>query len=1655
MKKILFILALALTPLFAVSQYANSWINYSQPYYQFKVSQNGIYKIDYNTLVNSGIPVTTIDPRNIQVFGRGQEIAIYFEGESDGTIDSLDFIEFYGEKNDHWLDSNLYGGYNKMPNHVYSQYNDTATYYLTWNISTSNKRMVVETDTAFSSYTPSIFFWKKLGWTLNNVFYPGNVNGVGGTDSDFDEVETWGSGKYGKGQQLNFPLQVLDIEPSINTSEFQSVVLGASNYLTNNPDHHLRVVCNTNTIADTLFEGYKRIFIKETISTSFLSSTNNMYFQSINDIAPGDPNFVDWQGVSYYTLTYPHKPTFFNPVSQYDFEVDDHISQAKSLFNISNFTAAGNASLYDITNNRKIPVIHTGGNNYSFIIPNSGGRKKCFATAETAKINITSLQPINQTGFFTDYSLLNIDSAYLIISHTSLMNEANNFAQYRNLTGYNTYLTDIEELYHQFAYGVRKHPLAIKNYCDYLINTLPSPPQYLFLIGKSVKLNLHRKNGTAYNLNLIPTYGHPGSDILLTAGLNGTLLEPAIKTGRLSATTPQEVTDYLSKVIDYENAPQDEWMKNILHFAGGTNISESNLFSFYLDQYKLILQDTSFGANVTTFKKTSTAPIQTTLSDSIKNMINRGVSMMNFFGHASTTGGFDQNIDDPSLWNNYQKYPLVYANACFAGDIHLDNKLSTSEKYINIADEGAIAFIASVALGIPAYLHSYSSEFVTNLGQSNYGKTIGSHIQNTIKAIQGAGNNDYVRSVCFEMTLHGDPALVINAPDLPDYEITTNNIYFNPSNVTTVSDSFDVNVVVLNKGKAVNTPIIIELTRDFPVQGVNDTIYTKVISGTKYKDTITFTLPVDPIRGIGLNYFSAYVDALNNVQESNENNNFITVPLLIKSGDIVPVVPYEYAIIPNQGQELVASTGLPFATNENYVFQLDTTDLFNSPLFQTTTITNKNGAVVKWKPSLLQNMPDSMVYFWRVSKDSTSTQGYNWKESSFQYIPGKRGWGQAHHFQFKKDDFQYIKYDKPGRKFSFVNDVKQLFCKTYGDPLITGPLSDILYRIDSETRAYNGIGWAPAIHLAVLDSSTLESWNSNNLNMGQDNLTGNKRAIFIFRTQNPTQLQAMENMLNDSIPDGHYVLAYTWRYGYFNQWNPSTINAFTSLGASSISTIGDSIPYIFFAKVGTPSSATEVVGTNNKDIISLTKSLSLNATYGNILSEILGPATQWDSIWWRFNSTENPSADSTDLSVYGIDLQGTETLVIPSIPSDSLDINITNKISATSYPFLKFNLHTKDDSIKTPSQLKRWQAIYSGVPECALNPEIAFSFYNDTVAEGEDLSLKIAIENIGDYNMDSLLIAYSIITPNYSVIPLPYPRQGKLLVDSVMTSELTFSSKGLDGNYQLFIEVNPNNDQLEQFHFNNIGTLNFHVNGDDLNPILDVTFDGVHILDGELVSSKPNILITLDDENKYLPLDDTADFEIYLKDPAGNQKRIYFKDGNGNDIMKFYPASLPNNSAKVEYNPHLKVDGTYELIVQAQDKSDNLSGDYDYTISFEVINKSTITNVMSYPNPFSTCAHFVFTLTGSEAPDNIQIQILTVTGKLVRTIELTHFEQIRIGKNITDYCWDGKDDFGDQLANGLYLYKVNTRLNGQVIEHRETNADQYFHRGFGKMYLIK
>ncbi|MDQ3190043.1 MAG: C25 family cysteine peptidase [Bacteroidota bacterium] len=1655
MKKNLLIICLFLftSALFA-QPYGNEWINYNQKYFFFKITQDNIYRINVSTLAstltNAGVSLSSLDHRNFQLFGRGRQIPLFIK--DDGVqfiLDGDDYIEFYAQKNDGYFDALMYKNIADQPNPYYSLINDTAIYYFTWNNSVNNERMNYQDASNFVDFTASAFVIKENIQSYTSEYFRGEPVSDQDADPDYTKAEGWFNAVMNQGNVVIKSFPTPNVFTSGPAAEFKTVVIGASKQSNTTLDHHTRIEFKNSAgiyvnLTERHYLGYEKNNIVNAVSTSALHSVaTDFKFTAV----AGNRTTFSWA-----SLRYPHTMNLFGNLS-FEMIVPDNLNQSKSLLEFQNFNINNtlfDVFLYDVTNSRKIKAYLNGGI-YRMLVPNSGAGKsesKCYLLPENQIPFITNLESVNPVSHqFQNFT--NSNANYLIITHQKLKAEAQDYANYRAGTGHSTLVVDVNELYHQFGNGINKHPLSIKHFADFSLNNWSVKPEHLFLIGKSIKAEFTRNSPSGYASCLVPSYGTAPSDALLTAGLNGTTFDPAIATGRLAAKNSNDVKIYHKKMVEYESyVSPEEWMKTVLHFRGGSTANEHNTFTQYLNSYEQIIEDTLFGGNVTTFTKNSSSPIDNTLAGIIRDNMEDGVSLMTFFGHGSTTG-FDINIDDPATYNNHKKYPVLLANSCFAGNIHEPSSISASESFVLIADKGVIAFVANVSLGFPHMLHSFSNRFYRNIGSTHYGESIGVVMRETIKAIKDTSNN-MNKALCLQMTLHGDPALVINSFEKPDIVLTQPNVFFTPGNVTTEVDSFDVNVVLTNLGHAFNKVFSLELARKFPDGSVKKEI--AIRSGLNFKDTVIFRLPVDFDKGPGENVFSVFADNSLLIDELSEINNKITKRLTISSSDILPIYPYHYAIVPNQNVTLKASTSNPFAPSRKYVLEVDTTDLFNSPIKEKTEIT-QSGGVVQWSPNLLKNMPDSMVYFWRASPLIEAPLAMRWRESSFQYIKDKSGWGQSHFFQFKNNDFNFVGYNRVQRKFMFQNFVRQLSCTNIGNASIIETFK-ITFKIDADMQDEASCGGSPAIHIAVIDPLILEAWTT--AQKPQFDLQSCRVSkYFVFYPSVAGNLDVMTDMIKDSVPNGHYILAYSMFNPMCTQWGANTHSAFQNLGADpALLTNTDSLPFIFFVHKGQPFTAITVIGDNPRAEISLMTNISRDQPFGDFNSVIAGPAKEWHSFHWRQQSVENPSNDDVSVDITGIDLTGNETHLM-NINQATTDISNLN-IDANSFPYLKLTAHLRDDVTQTPAQMKRWQLLFDEIPEAALNASKNFYFYADTIDEGDKINFRVAIQNISNTDMDSINVKYWIEDISRNIIPLEYKTLAPLYKDSVLITSIELSTLGYPGQNSLWVEINPKdaNWQLEQYHFNNKAQLGFFVGRDNINPMLDVTFDGVHIINGDIVSAKPYIVAQLKDENKFLALNDTSSFAVYLKNPLGSLKRIYFQS-EGEEQMRFIPAVLPKNSCRIEFQPHLIEDGEYELRVMANDISKNQSGSFDYVISFEVINKSTITEVLNFPNPFSTSTRFVFTLTGSVIPSHFKIQIMTITGKVVREIHKDELGPIRIGRNITDFAWDGRDEFGDMLANGVYLYRVITRIDGAAIEHSATNADKFFHKGFGKMYLMR
>lgn len=1711
---LLFILWNAI-PKFSHSQtYGNEWINYSQNYYAIPIVNQGVYKITYNDLNGLGVPLTTIQPNQFQIFAKERELPIEVTGSGDNSFDPGDEIWFYATGNDGWLDSLLFENPNDIANYRYSFYNDTLHYYLTWTNTGTGRRFTQETDVNFSAYTPQSFFYKKADKQHNNAYNQGpKLSGL--SYCKFMPGEGWFSGSANGvtgGYDFNISIYTPQVYASGPGAELYAVSASNSNAaFTGQGNHHFQIITGNSSLilVDSIYTSYQLIKNKVLYPIGEMANSGNnttLKHRIVDDQGANS----DQQAVGLFELKYPHNPHFENS-NFLKFEFPTNFNGPKSRFVVSGYSA-GSWNLWSIDNQPiNVPIIENSGT-LEMLIPDGSGLsdRKMIAFNDAAVQNIPSIFPINGNGMFTNYSSFLVDNPYIILTHQSLLSSAQDYANYRSsIAGgsYNSQIITVNELYHQFGGGIKKHVLGLRRFLYASVNLWNKDPEYVFIIGKSVREANEtsatepgsRKSTASYQENLVPSFGYPSSDHLIVAGLQaGTGLKPGIPIGRLSAQNPNHVQGYLNKIITFEQNQDPNsiytiadkaWQKHILHFGGGSNPNEQQNFKGFLNTYKGIIEDTLFGGSVDSYFKTTSQPINPVVSGQVNDRIAEGVSIMTFFGHASADG-FDQNVDDPMDWNNNGKYPLVLGNACYTGDIHQPSSASTSEEWVLIEDLGAIGFLSTVKLGFGFSLNLFTTELYKNISHKMYGSSIGKIVQETIDLYQNYGTNQAYTSASMGMTLHGDPAIRINPHDKPEFVLDQSRVFVTPDEIDLNVDTLNLNVVVTNIGRATNDLIKVEVTRSFPNNN-GDSVYVQYMNGSRYLDTVVFRLPVYANLGIGINNFNIKVDLPSNTPEQYDEvfNNELDYTYIIDIDGILPAWPYEFAVVPYDTVTVKASTINPLAKEKSYRFEIDTTDLFNSPFRKFQIITQQGGTVeVAWdnwinaasgnNEQMILN--DSTVVFWRVSKDTTSP---TWFESSFQYIKGKWGWGQDHFFQRKRNLFNGQIYDRVTRKTEFGDNFAKISCDVFGNGSNLYEWNGTLYRLNGQIADYSLCGLTPSIHVAVIDNLSLEPWGTYGYEDGTSNLInanhqfGNANNFtscrsrvekyFIFRQNDATQLQALEDMLNNEVPDSAYILIYSTLYAEFNNWSslqPSLYTTLNNLGSDSLVPGHSNVPFIMLTKKGNPGFTKEVLGATINDFITMTDTIYGVDYIGKETSTIIGPAKNWDKLYWKSSTNDITPGDSIRIKLTGIEINNSQTLVLDTVLTfdDSLE-NLNNWLPPSTYTRLKLSLYHHDSIHFTPRQLDRWHVLYDPVPEAAyIDAATLYKTFSDSIQEGEEVAMAIDIGNISQFDMDSIKVNYWIEDANRIRHDLPYPRQDSLRIGQILRDTIHFDSRFFPGLNSLWIEVNPyinstETDQPEQYHFNNIAQIPFYVSVDDVNPILDVTFDGEHILNGDIVSPSPEIFISLKDENPYLLMDDildTANFDIDLILPNGDVRNIHFA-GAYDYSIHFEPAEANDKKFKIYFEPENLKDGLHKLRVQGRDKTGNKSGDFYYEIEFEVINKSTITRLMNYPNPFSTRTQFVFTLTGSKTPDYMKIQIMTVTGKVVREITVDELGPIKIGRNITSYAWDGRDEFGDQLANGVYLYRVIAEIDGEPIELRTSGADEYFKKDFGKMVLFR
>ena len=1647
--------------------YGNEWIDWSNPnpYLKVYVVSEGVYRIDRDSLaaalVGTGKTINDVNPLQLQVFHMGEEQYIYVHNPANlSSLDPGEYFEFYANRNEGKLDESLYPSAEDQANPYYSLFSDSAAYFITWNpFATSPKRLTTLANDLTNLPPKETWYMHRARHVWNSTYWQGVTQAVSVyylNDSRYDNAEGYGGpvATPGVPQTYGVSLSNMALSAPVSVASFKARSVSRYPY----PQwHYLRITVNGTETVNTSFQGEQtRIWNFTMPLNSLINGSNNVVVTSLG-------GGLDHNGISGVDVLYPHTWDFGQNAQQW-FGLEG-VPGTNKYIEISNFFHQNQTVIiYDMTNHQRMVIAPDAGLIKAKIPMGSADSLALFISSQSTGV---IRKPRPRRVQFTNFNLSANQGNYFIVTHPKLTEThlgSNWVEKYRQLRSerYDSRVVMVQQLYDQFAYGVPVHPMGFRNFIRYASETFPDSLEHVFIIGKGyTPLNI-RTNATLYAQSLIPTYGYtPGDNLLACQGYD---LYPLCGIGRLAATSPEHVRIYYEKMKAQEDEQKKgytienkDWMKRILHLGGGTSYGEQNLFKAYLGSYQTIVEDTFFGGNVISFYKTSPDPVQ--IPNYFQNLIDEGVALITFFGHSSP-GILEFSLNDPGGYNNTGRFPVIYANGCLSGTI-CSTSPGISEEYVLEDSKGAIAFIATSGFGISSTLNTLSRQFYQNLAATHYGEDLGHIMMQAYRSLSVFANPP-LQMLIGQQTLHGDPACRFGTHPKPDYAIEESSLSFSPEVVTTDINFFDLKVDVHNIGRAVNGTFNVKVDRKL-ANGTSDFVV-KQMYAPRYLDTVVFTFPVDVITSVGWNEFTVTVDIDPDAIDEIDNivNNRAETKIFISSSDAFPIFPYNYSIVTNPQVKLAASTIDPFVPVNTYHIQIDTSKLFNSSMKRETQVT-QGGGVVAWNNPTIPFV-DGTVYYWRIAPFGTD----KWHTSSFLYKPGgEPGWNQSHYYQFNENGYHHLEIE-PSRKFEFVSDFVDIEVNIGYYPNAIGDVQDIGFYIDGQI--HHKYGCVPGLILAVFDPLTGLPWKSNNpqynwINNACTDLTsGNRQHAFNLRTNSFTNRQHVVDVLN-TIPDSHYILLMSLQAPGYTDWHADSLsgtslfdllNSMGAIGLDALDTLSPQVQFVFFTKKGDISKSQTHLGQDINSIVNQHFFIDGLWDRGYMYSAEIGPAYEWNDLQFNWYSVDSFPSDFLKMDVYGKSHSGDQEIIMTDITANTS----LSGIDPNEYPYLHIEMYSEDTLFRTAPQLNYWRVLHQPSPDAAVNPQIEFLFKADTLDQGDRVEFKVGIQNVTEYHMDSLLVQYVLYNQIKNVSDtIATVRYDSLRAGQHLVTQHSFNTLPYPGFNILTMEANPGHDQPEHHLFNNVAMKAFYVAVDGENPLLDITFDGYHIMDGDIVSAKPEILIRLKDENKFLAMNDSSLMEVYLKDPNGSKKRM---DPDGQTVIFIPPDPNnlgKNNTAEVHMYPEFLVDGDYQLIVSGQDKTGNESADLDYIVNFKVINKPMISNVLNYPNPFTSSTRFVFTLTGSQIPDFMKIQIMTVSGKVVREITGPELGNLHVGVNISDYAWDGRDEFGDPLANGVYLYRVVAYLNGSYLDTFADGKlgamDKYFTNGFGKMYLVR
>jgi len=734
-------------------------------WYKFSVTADGVYRLSYTDLKNAGVPVGSIDPRNIRIYGNGggmlpesndsariddlAENPVIVVGEEDGQFNEGDYILFYGSGPDRWK----YNRTDKLFHHVKNIYSDAACYFLSCDQGAGRRITTQPFPTAQATST----------FTNFNDFIA----------YDRDDINLISSGR------IWYDKETFDVTTSRNYS-----------FTFPNLDNTLPVVISLNAAARSIdVPSYFNLYADgkmfttlpiDNVTTQFedyyahAGGTNKEYFttnQTINlnlvfvptvSGAVGYLNYFELNAKRLLTMT-GNQMNFRNVASWKSGQVSE--------FQLNSPTAL---SIWDVTQPYNVKNLETRKSGNVISIRTATDTLKEFIAFDGNSFLTPSF--VGTVANQNLHSLADVD--YIMITYPGFADQAERLAAFhRNYSGLNVFVTTPETIYNEFSSGAQDIT-AIRDFMR-MLYTRPSSGQkikYLLLVGDA---SFDYKSRVQNNTNFVPSFqswesldpisSYVSDDYygLLSAGKFSDTVNIGI--GRFPIRTAQDAMNAVDKVIHYSSdsdSVKSDWRNMVTfvaddqdNYGGNTFMQDSdalaamvnknyNVDKIYLDAY--------------TQASTPGGARYPEVNDAINKRITKGTLVINYVGHGGELGWSHERvleIPDIQSWTNYNKLPVFLTATCEFSRMDDPARISAGEYVFLNPNGGGIALFTTTRATFAGGNLSLSMKFYSHLFEKVNGEY---HRMGDLIRLSKTDSDPNTR----KFVLLGDPALMIAYPHL-------------------------------------------------------------------------------------------------------------------------------------------------------------------------------------------------------------------------------------------------------------------------------------------------------------------------------------------------------------------------------------------------------------------------------------------------------------------------------------------------------------------------------------------------------------------------------------------------------------------------------------------------------------------------------------------------------------------------------------------------------------------------------------------------------------------------------------------------------------------------------------------------------------------------